>query len=85
MIELVDSFKKAPPDADVHDISPLLKEEVDDVYSFDCFTDQFISMFKEELDNFYQKAEQHNIPIRRPNSSKLSAFAIDTFVRDYRT
>ena len=49
----------------------LLKKEMDDVYSFDCFTTQFIQMFNEELHNFYHISEIHNIPVRRPNSSKL--------------
>ena len=48
----------------------LIKVESTDVYSFDCFSDQFLQMFNEELDNFYAASETYKIPIRRPNSSK---------------
>ena len=49
----------------------LLKKEMEDVYSFDCFTAEFIRMFNEELHNFYHISDIHNIPVLRPNSSKL--------------
>ena len=53
----------------------LLKKEMEDVYSFDCFTEEFIRMFNEELHNFYHISEIHNIPVLRPNSSKFVCLA----------
>lgn len=46
----------------------LLKEECWEVYSFDCLTAEFLQTLNEELEHFYRTAEEHSIPIRRPNS-----------------
>lgn len=50
------------------ELSPKLKVEIPHVYSFNVFTQEFVSQFDEEIKNFYVTSEQKNIPIRRPNS-----------------
>ena len=45
-----------------------LRKEIDGVYSFRAFSDEFIGLFNDEIDNFYHMSKQHQIPIRRPNS-----------------
>mmetsp|Transcript_21622 Transcript_21622/g.51091 ORF Transcript_21622/g.51091 Transcript_21622/m.51091 type:complete len:416 (+) Transcript_21622:112-1359(+) len=45
-----------------------LKKEMDGVYSFRAFSDEFVNLFNEEIGNFYQMSKQHQIPIKRPNS-----------------
>eukprot|EP00429_Kryptoperidinium_foliaceum_P037525 CAMPEP_0176170720 /NCGR_PEP_ID=MMETSP0120_2-20121206/87398_1 /TAXON_ID=160619 /ORGANISM="Kryptoperidinium foliaceum, Strain CCMP 1326" /LENGTH=343 /DNA_ID=CAMNT_0017508529 /DNA_START=64 /DNA_END=1095 /DNA_ORIENTATION=- len=49
-------------------LSPKLKLETDEVYSFDCFTPDFLDLFREELEHFYKISEEKNIDVRRPNS-----------------
>lgn len=46
----------------------LLRKEIGGVYSFNVFNSNFITLFNEEIHNFYSIAEQEHIPIRRPNS-----------------
>jgi hypothetical protein len=70
MLEIVEAFSKAGPDADPARISSLVHEEVDEVYSFRCLSDDFLQKFNEELQNFNEMSERHDIPVRRPNSSK---------------
>ncbi|KAL1521766.1 hypothetical protein AB1Y20_021420 [Prymnesium parvum] len=45
-------------------ILALLREEVEGVYSFDLFNEDFCDLFLEELDNYYASG----LPIYRPNS-----------------
>jgi len=68
MIEIVEKFKTTDESTDPTKISPLLKVEMPGVYSFQCFTSDFLQMFNEEIDNFYEISEKHQIPIHRPNS-----------------
>lgn len=49
---------------------PYLQKEAEEIYSFHCFSPVFLKLFNEELAHFYQVCERHQIPIRRPNSSK---------------
>ena len=68
-------FKAEVPDNWLHpdaiklrsrDLSSL-KVEAEQVYSFDCFSTELLTMLNEELENFYTKAAMYEIPIRRPN------------------
>lgn len=45
-----------------------LKEEMPQVYSFPCFSNDFLRIFNEEIANFYEASEKFQIPIHRPNS-----------------
>ena len=49
---------------------PSLRIESDGVYSFNCLSEEFLTIFNEEIENFYKISEEHNIPVRRPNSSE---------------
>ncbi|KAL7535598.1 hypothetical protein ACHAXR_006597 [Thalassiosira sp. AJA248-18] len=49
-------------------IPSLLRKEMEGVYSFNAFSDDFVRMFNEEINNFYDVSERENIPVRRPNS-----------------
>lgn len=44
-----------------------LKEELDGVYSFNVFSEDFVQKFKQEIENFYGISARENIPVRRPN------------------
>jgi hypothetical protein len=50
-------------------LSPLLREEARQIYSFECLSPSFLELFREELNHFSQITEQYNIPVNRPNSS----------------
>eukprot|EP00039_Didymoeca_costata_P012282 m.176133 g.176133 ORF g.176133 m.176133 type:complete len:451 (+) comp15438_c0_seq5:267-1619(+) len=50
------------------DFQSIIHTESEGVYSFPLFSDEFCKVFLSEVDNFYQKAEEHNLPIKRPNS-----------------
>ena len=68
MIKLVNAFENAPSIANPVEICPLLSQETEQVYSFNCLSETFITMFNEEIQNFYDMSEEHKIPVRRPNS-----------------
>ena len=59
-----DGFIDHPDDV----IPNLLRKEMDGVYSFNVFNRTFVTMFNEEINNFYSISEYHKIPVRRPNS-----------------
>ena len=72
----LNAFKQLPEPAELDDtfnpdnvVSPnLLHKEMDDVYSFNVFNTNFLTLFNDEIHNFYTISEQHNINVRRPNS-----------------
>mmetsp|Transcript_13611 Transcript_13611/g.27501 ORF Transcript_13611/g.27501 Transcript_13611/m.27501 type:complete len:320 (-) Transcript_13611:79-1038(-) len=70
LVKVVQAFRDAPEPgprgADALGLAPpgTLREEVWEVYSFPCFSNLFMKMFKEEIRNFYKSG----IPARRPNS-----------------
>ena len=49
-------------------IPTLLRKEMEGVYSFNAFSDDFVRIFNEEINNFYDVSERESIPVRRPNS-----------------
>ena len=68
-MKISDAFAKAPNDTDPDEIIPdVLKKEIDGVYSFNVFDENFVKLFNEEIENFYDVSERENIPVRRPNS-----------------
>jgi len=64
-LEIVESARKET--TDLKTVKPL-KEEMFQVYSFNCFSSEFLRLFNEEISNFYEAAEKFGIPIRRPNN-----------------
>lgn len=65
-VRISDAFQKADKDKDPDTIIPeLLKKEMDGVYSFNVFNENFLKMFNEELENFYEVSEKEKIPVRR--------------------
>lgn len=59
------------PSANPSSLLPHLLEESDGVYSFPCLSAEFLGMFMKELQHFYTISAAEDIPVRRPNSSKL--------------
>lgn len=53
---------------DLKDLHPLLRLETEEVYSFRCLSAPFLSMFNEEIQNFYAASSKYGIPVQRPNS-----------------
>eukprot|EP00930_Biecheleria_cincta_P034785 TRINITY_DN23992_c0_g2_i1.p1 TRINITY_DN23992_c0_g2~~TRINITY_DN23992_c0_g2_i1.p1 ORF type:complete len:386 (+),score=62.17 TRINITY_DN23992_c0_g2_i1:62-1159(+) len=62
--EIITSLKNAPEGTDPKSVSSQLRQEAFEVFSFPCFTKEFITLFIEEINNFYASG----IPARRPNS-----------------
>jgi hypothetical protein len=69
MVAILDAFAAAPDHRHPEDLIPeKLKVEIPNVYSFNVFTQEFLQVFNEEIENFYEQSEKHDIPVRRPNS-----------------
>eukprot|EP00931_Biecheleriopsis_adriatica_P040612 TRINITY_DN23274_c0_g1_i2.p1 TRINITY_DN23274_c0_g1~~TRINITY_DN23274_c0_g1_i2.p1 ORF type:complete len:160 (+),score=31.80 TRINITY_DN23274_c0_g1_i2:22-480(+) len=64
LISIVEACEKVPTGTKPEDISPQLRIEANDIFSFPCFSSQFILLFNDEIENFYATG----IPARRPNS-----------------
>eukprot|EP00980_Cylindrotheca_fusiformis_P019943 scaffold7025_cov123-Cylindrotheca_fusiformis.AAC.2 len=63
-LEIINLFQKAPKDSNPLKITSLLKEEALDVYSFPCFSTDFLDTFNAEIQNFYRVIEQKNVTER---------------------
>ncbi|CAJ1398592.1 unnamed protein product [Effrenium voratum] len=62
LLEIVNACKSG--NAKKPEICSALRVEVKDVYSFLCFSPEFVKLFVSEIENFYASG----IPARRPNS-----------------
>jgi hypothetical protein len=70
-LEIFRLFQVTPESLNPSNISHLLKEEASEVYSFPCFSNDFLETFNSELVNFYRVIRKHNVTVKRPNSSKF--------------
>lgn len=78
MVKIDKAFERAPAADNPLEITPLLKHETEQVYSFPCLSHTFIEMFNEEIENFYKASAEHNIPVRRPNSMNNYGVVVNT-------
>eukprot|EP00545_Synedropsis_sp_CCMP1620_P014214 CAMPEP_0119015062 /NCGR_PEP_ID=MMETSP1176-20130426/10537_1 /TAXON_ID=265551 /ORGANISM="Synedropsis recta cf, Strain CCMP1620" /LENGTH=314 /DNA_ID=CAMNT_0006968323 /DNA_START=127 /DNA_END=1071 /DNA_ORIENTATION=- len=79
MVKIVKSFHDSKlSTSDPLQISPFLRQETEEVYSFSCMSPTFISMFNEEIENFYTVSTEHKIPVKRPNSMNNYGVVVNT-------
>ena len=64
-LELVENARDESVDLEK---AKALRKELPGVYSFQVFTPEFVTIFNEEIANFYDASEKFDIPVRRPNS-----------------
>ena len=77
---MVDPLKKIPTN--------LLKEETNEIYSFNCFNDTFLTKFNDEIQHFYATCAKYKIPIDRPNSMNnygviLNEIGMKSFITNF--
>jgi hypothetical protein len=72
-LEIFGLFQVTPESLNPSNISHLLKEEAFEVYSFPCFSNDFLETFNTELVNFNRVIRKHNVTVKRPNSSKFQS------------